>query len=158
MDSIDEIRNLIYRYYHLMDLGDYEGVASLYGSDGILQDANQGTTWTGKEETLALWQGLVVMYDGIPRTKHCVMNLVVEVDEEAGTATAKNYTVEFQATDALPLQPLIVGRWNDTLRREDGRWRFVKRRWFSDLVGDLSAHLKPEALGWWDEGATASSR
>ena len=73
-------------------------------------------------------------------------------------ATAKCYTIEFQATDDLALQPLIVGRWYDDLAKVDGRWRFVERRWFSDLVGDLSAHLKPEALGWWEEGAKASTR
>ena len=158
MDSIDEIRNLIYHYYHLMDLGDYRGVAALYGDDGILRDGNQGTAWTGKDETFALWDGLVRLYDGIPRTKHCVTNLVVEVDDDDTHATAKCYTIEFQATDDLALQPLIVGRWYDDLAKVDGQWRFVERRWFSDLVGDLSAHLKPEALGWWEEGAKASTR
>jgi hypothetical protein len=156
MSSVDEITNLIYEYYHRMDLGNYEGVASLYGETAQMRDGVTGASWTGKDETFALWKGLVKIYDGIPLTKHCVTNVVVDVDEDAGTASAKCYVIEFQATEHLPLQPVIVGRWYDELERADGKWRFKTRTWFSDLVGNLSAHLNPAALDWWEEGAEAS--
>ena len=161
MKSIDEIRNLVFEYYHLMDLGDYAGVAALYGEDGVMRGlddrGNEMNAWTGSDEILALWQSLVRLYDGSPRTKHCVTNLVVDVDDEAGTAAARSYYMVFQATDELPLQVITAGRWYDTLERTDGRWRFVDRKCFSDLVGDFTAHLRPEALqDWWPEGADAA--
>lgn len=44
----------------------------------------------------------------------------------------------------VPLRPIITGRYRDTFRRheEDG-WCFFERRFFVDLAGDLSLHLKP---------------
>jgi len=50
------------------------------------------------------------------------------------------YTV-FQQTETLPMQAIIARRYHDTLRRIDGTWRLVERRYFADLVGDLSDHL-----------------
>jgi hypothetical protein len=46
-----------------------------------------------------------------------------------------------QATPALPLQPIIAGRYHDTFHRVDGRWCFDTRAIFVDLKGDLSHHL-----------------
>jgi hypothetical protein len=48
----------------------------------------------------------------------------------------------FQATDALPLQPIITGRYRDKFARSvEGVWRFTERCFFVDQVGDLSNHL-----------------
>ena len=161
MKDIDQIRNLIFEYYHLMDLGDYAGVAALYGTEGVMRgldwDGTEMNAWTGKDEILGLWTALVRTYDGIPKTKHCITNLVVDVDEDAGTAEGRSYYMVYQATDDFPLQVITAGRWYDTLMRDDGRWRFVERKCFSDLVGDFRAHLRPEALQeWWEEGAEAA--
>ena len=49
----------------------------------------------------------------------------------------------FQATEALPLQPIITGRYEDKFERVDGRWRYTEKKFFVDLVGDLSQHLLP---------------
>ena len=46
-----------------------------------------------------------------------------------------------QQTDALPIQPIISGRYHDTFERIDGAWWFDTRIMFVDLVGDLSHHL-----------------
>ncbi|GAA1501661.1 nuclear transport factor 2 family protein [Nocardioides humi] len=90
----------------------------------------------------AFYRSLVRLYDdGTPRTRHITTNVTIEVDAEAGTATgAASYTV-FQATDALPLQAIIVGRYRDTFRRIDGAWWFASRTMAADLSGDLSRHL-----------------
>ena len=49
----------------------------------------------------------------------------------------------FQATEALPLQPIITGRYEDKFERVDGRWRYTEKKFFVDLVGDLSQYLLP---------------
>jgi hypothetical protein len=88
----------------------------------------------------------VVLYeDGTPRTKHLVTNIIVEVDEEAGTAAARSYVTALQALPDLPLQPIVSGRYHDRFERRDGRWRFVERRVHIDLVGDVSCHLRRTA-------------
>ena len=158
MDSIDEIRNLIYHYYHLMDLG-ITG-ASLPCTARTESSATGTRGPRGRGRTRPSLCGTVssgCMTAFLARST-ASRTVVDRVRDDDAHATAKCYTIEFQATDGLPLQPLIVGRWYDDLAKVDGTWRFVERRWFSDLVGDLSAHLKPEALGWWEEGAQASTR
>ena len=78
---------------------------------------------------------------GTPRTKHVTTNAIIEVDEAAGTGTARSYFTVFQQTGELPLQPIISGRYHDSFERADGAWRFRTRRMFVDLWGDLSKHL-----------------
>ena len=85
------------------------------------------------------------LYDGSPRTKHITANSVIEVDEDAGTATARSAYVVFQGTEALPLQPIITGRYRDSFVRDDsGHWRFSQRMFLVDQIGDLSHHLTYE--------------
>jgi hypothetical protein len=79
--------------------------------------------------------------DGTPKTKHITTNPIIEVDEDAGSATCRSYYGVVQATPALPLQPIIAGRYHDTFQVIDGAWWFATRTMFVDLMGDLSQHL-----------------
>ena len=54
----------------------------------------------------------------------------------------QSYYCVVQATPALPLQPIIAGRYHDTFQVIDGQWWFATRTLFVDLMGDLSQHLK----------------
>jgi hypothetical protein len=85
----------------------------------------------------------VILYeDGTPRTQHVTTNVVVDVDEPAGTATARSRVTVFQAVPGLPLQPIAAGRYRDRFQRHDRRWRFAERRTDVHLVGDVSHHLR----------------
>jgi hypothetical protein len=47
-----------------------------------------------------------------------------------------------QGTAALPLQPIITGRYVDQFARtEELGWHFTERAFSVDVVGDLSHHL-----------------
>ncbi len=78
---------------------------------------------------------------GTPKTKHVITNLIIDVDEESGTGRCRSCYTVFQQTDALPLQPIIAGRYHHTFERADGEWRALTQHFFVDLVGDLSQHL-----------------
>ena len=56
-------------------------------------------------------------------------------------ATAKSYYVVFQATDALPFQAIVGGRYEDRFERVDGEWRFADRVVIVDQIGDMKEHL-----------------
>jgi 3-phenylpropionate/cinnamic acid dioxygenase small subunit len=92
-----------------------------------------------------LRDSLIVYDDGTPRTKHVTTNIAIEIDEEAGSADSRSYFTALQALPELALQPIVSGRYQDRFARRDGRWRFVERRVRTDLVGDVSRHLRPAA-------------
>lgn len=140
-NAYESIRNLLGRYCHLMDAGDFAGLAGLFAR-GTLADDNGNVFATGSAEMQAMWQRQTMTYDGSPRTRHVCANPVIEVDEAAGIATCSSSYVVFQGVDGFPLQPIVTGRYADRFARaDDGSWYFTARRYAVDHVGDLSHHL-----------------
>lgn len=137
----DAISALIFTYAERVDAGDLAGVAALF-HDATFGSA-QGGTYRGSAAVLEVLSRLVILYaDGTPRTKHVTTNLVIELDEVSAGATARSYFTVLQATDGLPLQPIIAGRYHDRFVGDAGAWRFDERVITIDLVGDLSRHLR----------------
>lgn len=140
MDDSRQIENLIYRYAELIDEGDLQGVAELFRHGAIVSPAHN-TRREGVEEVLEMYRLSCRLHEPsrTPLTRHVTTNVIVEVDgEQAG---ARSYYTVFQATDALPLQPIIAGHYRDTFHRVDGRWCFETREMYVDLIGDCSEHL-----------------
>ena len=98
---------------------------------------------TGAEEVKALYDQSTRIYPqtGTPLSKHVVTNPIVEIDEDAGTATCRSYYTVLQKTDLLDLQPIITGRYHDTFTRHPDGWFFTERKMIMDQLGDLSQHL-----------------
>ncbi|MFD8594432.1 nuclear transport factor 2 family protein [Kitasatospora sp. NPDC059646] len=135
------IGNLIARYAELVDDGDFAGLGELL-ADAVF--VGGGGPVRGRAGIERMFRGLLIVHDdGTPRTHHVTSNLAVEVDERAGTATARSYVTVFQALPDLPLQAVAAGRYHDRFARRDGRWRFTERRVRIRLVGDVSRHLRP---------------
>jgi ketosteroid isomerase-like protein len=139
-DSARAIENLVYAYAERIDAGDLAGVGELFRHGRV--EAAPGMVFEGADQVRKLYERATRLYaDGTPRTRHVTTNVIVEVDDAAGTGSARaSYTV-LQQTDALPLQPIIVGRYRDTFHRVDGEWCFDTRAMLVDLTGDLSQHL-----------------
>jgi len=139
-----EITALVFRYAECIDGGDFEGVADLL-ADAELSAGDTQLACRDRDAVLRQYQRSTRRYpDGTPRTKHVTTNLVVEVDEAAGTATCRSYYTVLQAVPgALALQPIIAGRYHDRFERTGpgAGWRFSARHIFVDLVGDLGSHL-----------------
>jgi 3-phenylpropionate/cinnamic acid dioxygenase small subunit len=139
-DSAVEIQNLVHRYAELIDLGDFAALGELLGRADIGSGEHPGSL-TGPEAVTAMFTSTTRRYpDGTPRTKHVTTNLIVEVDDDAGTAAGRSYFTVLQAVPGLPLQPIVAGRYHDRFVREGSTWRFAERRFFIDLVGDVSQH------------------
>ena len=139
-DSAVEIQNLVHRYAELIDLGDFAALGELLGRADVGSGEHPGSL-TGPEAVTAMFTSTTRRYpDGTPRTKHVTTNLIVEIDDDAGTAASRSYFTVLQAVPALPLQPIVAGRYHDRFVREGSTWRFAERRFFIDLVGDVSQH------------------
>jgi hypothetical protein len=99
---------------------------------------------TGRDAIEQVLRDDVIVYDdGTPRTKHVTTNVAIELHDEAGSAVSRAYFTVFQALPELALQPIVSGQYHDRFERRDGRWRFVERTVQTDLVGDVSHHLRP---------------
>jgi 3-phenylpropionate/cinnamic acid dioxygenase small subunit len=146
VDSARDIENLLYEYAERIDAGDLDGVAELFTHGRILGQENgpPETVFEGRDRVRELYGMATRIYEdtGTPKTKHLTTNARIEVDEEAGNATARTSYLVTQATDVLPLQVIITGHYEDTFQRIDGRWWFDSRTMFVDQTGDLSQHLK----------------
>jgi 3-phenylpropionate/cinnamic acid dioxygenase small subunit len=141
-EARDAIAALVYAYAERIDGGDFEGVAELLADAEVTADGTD-RRWRGRDEVLRLYEsGTRRHADGTPRTKHVTTNLVVDVDEISGTATARSYYTVLQAVPGeLALQPIVAGRYRDRFERVRGSWRFAGRHLVVDLVGDLGHHL-----------------
>jgi ketosteroid isomerase-like protein len=140
-DDVEAISALVYRYAELIDAGDLDGVAALF--EHATWGAGTRTERLHGAEAVRKGYGGVIRYeDGTPRTKHVITNLVVDVNGSSTHATARSYFTVLQATDEVPLQPIIAGRYEDEFENVDGTWRFSERIIHPDLQGDLSKHMR----------------
>ena len=141
--SYRAIESLIASYAELVDDGDFAAVGVLLADATFTGGAGSVSGSDAIEKMLR--DNVVVYDDGTPRTKHVVTNLAIDVDEEGGTAISRSYFTALQALPDLVLQPIVSGRYYDRFERRSGQWRFVERRVRTDLVGDVSRHLRRSA-------------
>jgi SnoaL-like domain len=139
-EAATAIHNLLFRYAELIDSGNFEGLAGLLGGAAI-GSGDTGPTLTGHDAVLAVFTSTTRRYpDGTPGTKHVTTNVILEVDEQSGSAAARSYFTVLQAVAGLPLQPILAGRYHDRFACRGGAWHFTERRYFIDLSGDVSHH------------------
>ncbi|TMK98518.1 MAG: nuclear transport factor 2 family protein [Actinobacteria bacterium] len=139
------IENLIATYAELVDDGDFAGVGILLAEATFMGGA--GSVSGGDAIEKMLRDNVIVYEDGTPRTKHVTTNVAIEVDDVAGTAVSRSYFTALQALPDLALQAIVSGRYHDRFERRDGQWRFVERHVRTDLVGDVSRHLRDSGAG-----------
>jgi len=135
-DAVQQITSMVYRYCELFDTGQLDEFAAQF-------DHGQWHRAAPGPEAARRWiDDHVHLYDGLPRTKHVTTNLMVEVDEESGTAAAQSYVTVLQALPDFPLQPIFAGRYRDRFALVDGRWRWTRREVIGDLYGDVLRHVR----------------
>ena len=139
-DDVEAIRALIHRYAELIDLGELDALAALF-AQATWSSPGRGTPLRGTEQVRRAYDG-VILYDGIPSTKHVISNVTIGVADDRSGATARSYFTVLQARPELALQPIIAGRYHDRFDRVDDAWCFADRQIIPDLIGDLRHHLR----------------
>ena len=83
----------------------------------------------------------VIIYDGVPNTRHLMSNVRIDVGEGGESATARCCITVMQCVPGdFPLQAIFIGTYHDKLRKHAGHWQFTERVIVPDLVGDMSRH------------------
>jgi uncharacterized protein (TIGR02246 family) len=123
-DDVAEINHLYAAYNHAVDAGDGVAFASCFTADGSL-DYGSGQPASGADALAAFARGVPSTMPGI---RHLAANILL--DGSGDRATGAAYFVAL-ISGAQP-QILMTGRYRDTLRRDDGAWRFVERTFEAD--------------------------
>ncbi len=141
MGDIEAITTLVLSYAERIDGGDLDGVAALFEQATWRGEAT-GQVLRGRAEVRPVYDH-VVLYDGLPRTKHVITNLVIDIDEGGVTASGRcAFTVLQGVVPGEPIQVILSGRYLDRYEKADGGWRFTDRRFVPDLIGDQSRHFR----------------
>src|SRR4051794_17295853 len=138
MSAYAAIRNLLGTYCELMDAAAWAEVGALF-ADGELAGPDGRVVARGAGAVQAMYEQGTRLYDGSPRTRHVTANPIIDVD--GAHAGARSSYVVFQGLVGAPIQPIITGRYRDEFVQVGEGWRFARRQFFVDHVGDLSSHL-----------------
>ena len=139
-DAQHSVRRLMNEYCYAVDRGDLDGFANLFANGSFEIIGDPGGPMRGAEAVRHMLDN-VTLYDGKPNTKHVMSNIQIDVSEDGHSAVAECYITVFQALPPdFPLQPIFLGRYQDSFEEIDGTWRFSSRQISPDLIGDLSRH------------------
>jgi ketosteroid isomerase-like protein len=140
VDDIAAITALVHRYADLLDGGDIEGVVELF-ADATWRSAATGDVRRGHDEIKQVYDR-VILYDGIPRTRHLMTNLIIEIDEGSDEASGRLSFTVLQGVDrGEPIAAVVSGQYHDRYRRGPDGWHFADRLFIVDLIGDQSRHF-----------------
>jgi 3-phenylpropionate/cinnamic acid dioxygenase small subunit len=141
-ESWHAITTLMYRYAECIDRADFDGIGELFSHARIVTEGIDGDGLVGGKAIADFYRRTNRVHaDGTLRTRHLTTNVIVDIDEDAGTATARSSFLVLQATADLPFQPIVGGRYTDRFERVDGEWRFTERQMGIDQIGDVHEHL-----------------
>jgi uncharacterized protein (TIGR02246 family) len=132
VEDLLAIQRLVNDYGHLLDAGDFEGFAELFAGDGQLLLGPVARA-TGREAIRAAMQAALPGPYG--HSFHVVGTPRVELDGDRATSETM-WTVIDRGPDGAPVVN-ATGRHRDDLVREDGRWKFQRRRGFVDIPSAL---------------------
>ncbi|MGC6475527.1 MAG: nuclear transport factor 2 family protein [Parvibaculales bacterium] len=142
-DDATQICNLLYRCAELFDAGEFEAVLEMFQDGDFLLSEGRRLSPDNMRE---VWKGLVILHDGSPKTRHIVTNPEIVIN--GNEAVCRSCYMVLQATDTLPLQIIVSGRYVDRfVKSAEGLWQFSQRHYaLMDLVGDVSQHIQADAL------------
>jgi uncharacterized protein (TIGR02246 family) len=128
LEDLMEIHQLFIDYGHALDAGDFDTYASLFAEDGEVLLGPVGRA-KGRAEIKELMTR--TLSSGVGTSYHVISSPQVQLDGDTATSqvmwTVVNRTPDGQASLSM------IGRHRDELVREDGRWRFARRKGYVDI-------------------------
>ncbi|CAO5188446.1 Ketosteroid isomerase homolog [Frankia sp. AiPs1] len=113
------IRKIVAQYCHLCDDGRLTELVELFTPDGVF---TFGTEHRGSVAMAAFFDDT----QGDPRKRGRHLTVNTDVDVDGDTARAVSDFLFMKVRESGPVIT-ILGRYNDTLRRDGGRWQFARR-------------------------------
>jgi hypothetical protein len=135
LEDLQEINILLLDYGRFLDARDFSAYSRLFAKDG---------TWTGGFGSVqgpAAIQAFMEKNIGTTPNRannyHLLTNFAIDLQGDTGTAWSR-WAFVVPGADAKPVIAQ-AGHYDDTLIRENGRWRFQRRVAASDLPTPTAA-------------------
>ena len=135
LEDREEIRRLLMNYGRFLDRRDFKSFSLLFAENdgewigGMGKAKGQQAIRLLMEETI----GSNTREDA-PGNFHLFMNDRIDLDGDSATASTK-WVFVVQNAAGRP-EPFYLGHYEDTLVRENGQWRFLRRVVYSDIPAD----------------------
>lgn len=134
------IDNLIARYACCVDTADYAALGRMF-ANGMISANVRDDRLIGAEEVETFYSTTNRTHaDGTARTHHIVTNFEYRTISPVEVRVDSCFTV-LQATDLLPLQPIVAGRYNDVFVKDEAGWRYASKHIIVTHLGNLAEHL-----------------
>jgi len=122
LEDKEEIQRLLLEYGRTLDARDFAGYSALFAKDG--EWVGGFGSVTGPANIKAFMEKNMGTQPNTAKNYHLLSNFVITVSGDTATAWSRWAFVVPGAQGATIAQ---AGRYDDTLVRENGRWRFKKR-------------------------------
>lgn len=134
-----EIEELINRFAHYSDYGDYEALAQLYTPDIVTHITGIGHPFKGVEAQILHARESARFTNG--KNRHFHTNLFIE--EHDGDRLAHYYVININAGDQ-PMAPsmVVTGRMRDRVVKTSSGWRIAERYFTPDQPFQIPAEEK----------------
>jgi hypothetical protein len=129
LEDLEQIRQLLVDYKHVLDGKDFRGYASLFAEDGeFVAIAGGARGRAAIEAMVAAMPGTDLLGDKVGDDFHLVLNPEIQLDaENADRARAQStWAYVVKGDDGEPVLAKL-GHYDDELVRERGTWRFLRR-------------------------------
>src|ERR1700728_667770 len=129
LEDLEAIRALLADYRRHLDGKDFRAYATLFARDGeFIAGENDTIRAQGPEAIFALVDGMrgTLLTDQGGDDVHVAVNEVIELDGDRATATS-TWVYLIRGEGDVP-EVSKIGHYEDLLTREDGHWKFLRRR------------------------------
>ncbi|HLW95208.1 MAG TPA: nuclear transport factor 2 family protein [Solirubrobacteraceae bacterium] len=131
LEDLAEIERLFYEYRRHLDARDMHAYSRLFCTDG---------EWTGRTGSAVGPDGIQAMLEANlspnpappgATSWHIVSNPLIDLDGDSATASTTWSLI--RRADGDEPKVVLLGHYDDVLAREDGRWKFKRRRAHIDI-------------------------
>jgi hypothetical protein len=137
LEDREEIRRLLIDYGRFLDKRDFAAFSGLFAETEGEWIGGLGKA-RGSEAIRKLMEERIGKPGGkvVSPNYHIFTNMSIQATGDRASATTK-WMFVVQGDGTRP-QPLYLGHYEDTMVRENGRWKFLRRTVYSDIPSDDS--------------------
>jgi len=129
LEDLEAIRRLLLDYRRHLDAKDFRGYAELFAADGeFIAGPDDEIRARGPEAIFELVDGMrgTLLTDRGGDDVHVAVNEVIDLDGDRATVTS-TWVYFVRGAGSRP-EVSKIGSYEDVVTREDGRWKFLRRR------------------------------